>query len=168
MKNILKIIILITLIISLLIAIYTTQENGFYQYVRWLVFLSGIYFCYFYYKSSTENTLLWLFLVMIVLYNPVFQIHLGDDAWKMFDGVIILISSYSLLERSEKVLNPLFDLRDKIGSFIDKLPLFFKRIINLILSVIFMISIFFIFKEVIMIIIVPILSFVIEAYKYSS
>ena len=89
----------LAIIILLIVAAATKQQYGFYNFVRWVVLGSFLYFAY----KSYINKYIGLFIFFIVtalLFNPFYKFWFQRETWHLIDyivaGVLILSCMYDL------------------------------------------------------------------------
>ena len=88
----------IVIILMLLIAIYPGTPYGYYILLRW-VCLTG--FCYLTYQAIMQKNVAWIFIfvLLIILYNPISKIFYSREAWTLLDILaipVILTSIFKL------------------------------------------------------------------------
>jgi len=80
--------------ILLLLAIPTGWPYGFYQFLRWTIFISSILIAYDFYKSRLS---IWTFVfgATAVLFNPIAPIYLSKETWIILDfiGAILFFTA---------------------------------------------------------------------------
>lgn len=85
----------IAISIMLFLAIPNLFHYSYYWGLKWMVTASSIYFFYqAYIKKCT--VLLPLFVIVGMLFNPVFPVHLGKVYWMIIDfitGLVFLLSN---------------------------------------------------------------------------
>jgi hypothetical protein len=73
---------------------------GYYQILRWLVFVCSMYVVYLCFKWKL-SWLSWLFIIIAIVFNPLFPIIFSEGTWKYIDvatGVIFILSTIFLRE----------------------------------------------------------------------
>lgn len=80
-------------------------QYGYYEILRWLVFLSSIFVSYWYYSTESGSKVVWilLFSVTAVLFNPIAPITLDKATWVVLDMVtamLFVIALVSIWRRS--------------------------------------------------------------------
>lgn len=102
MKNT-SIIIKIIAAIFLIFALFTFPID-FYKIVRIVVMAASIYCAYNEYKKNGVITpMMWVFGIIVIVFNPILPFYLGKTLWKFTDAITFLIFSLSLyLEIKEK------------------------------------------------------------------
>ncbi len=75
--------------VALFLALYS-WPYGYYQLLRWLVFIVAGYTASLAFKT-TYTGMMWLMLAMAVLFNPVAPIYLSRNAWTLIDIVAAII-----------------------------------------------------------------------------
>lgn len=95
MKNILKIITSILLLICLL-----KMPYGYYQLVRLVSFASFLIIAITYYKENKINSM-YLFIFFAILFQPFLKVALGRQLWNIVDVVVaaVLIASIFYKEK---------------------------------------------------------------------
>jgi hypothetical protein len=97
-KNIYQKILLIASVIFLFLAIPDGWPYGFYQLVRWIVFLCGVYNTY---KLGAKEKYFWAsaFAFLAILYNPFAPIHFLKVTWQLIDffaAIFVIFGYYKL------------------------------------------------------------------------
>lgn len=60
-------------------------EYGYYQLLRWLVFIcSGILA----YKNYANKLLLGIFCFIAILFNPIIPVYFSKDTWRIIDMIV--------------------------------------------------------------------------------
>jgi len=95
-KNIYQTISLVVSAIFLFLAIPNGFPYGFYQLVRWIVFVTGIYNTY---QLGIKEKYFWAsaFVFLTILYNPFAPIHFDKSVWQVIDflaGAFVLFRYY--------------------------------------------------------------------------
>ncbi len=75
---------------------------GFYQLVRFLAFAG---FCFLAYEANEQNnkSMMFVFIVLALLFQPFFKIALGRELWNVIDVVVSILLLGSLFtNKSEK------------------------------------------------------------------
>ena len=85
MKNILKIIISVLLLLCLL-----KMPYGYYQLVRLVSFASFLVIANFAYKEKQIN-LMYLFIFFAILFQPFIKVALGRQIWNIVDVVVAVL-----------------------------------------------------------------------------
>lgn len=87
-------------VIALLLLFYASSRHqyGYYIFLRWYVFITGIYFAY---ESKDASNKTWFisFVVISLLFNPFIPIYMKKDIWTFIDvlsGIMIFISIFFL------------------------------------------------------------------------
>ena len=83
----------IIIIVFLIIAIMPIKAYGFYILLRWiccpcLLIISN------YYRLGEKNILSVLFLLLALIYNPIFPLHLGRSIWVIINIVTLIIAFF--------------------------------------------------------------------------
>ena len=73
---------------------------GYYTLSRLVVCACAIYFAHSIYKGKKENTNLWLFGFIAVLYNPIIPVYLYE---KFIWVIVNLITMYLFYKNKEKI-----------------------------------------------------------------
>lgn len=85
MKNILKIIISVLLLLCLL-----KMPYGYYQLVRLVSFASFLVIANIAHKEE-QNNLMYLFIFFAILFQPFIKIALGRQIWNIVDVVVVVL-----------------------------------------------------------------------------
>lgn len=72
---------------------------GYYTLSRLIVSAGALYFCNHFYKSK-DNTNLWIFGFIAVLYNPIIPVYLNE---KLIWAIVNLITMYVFYSNKEKI-----------------------------------------------------------------
>ena len=99
MKNILKIITSILLLLCLL-----KMPYGYYQLVRLVSFASFLVIANFAFKEKQTN-LMYLFIFFAILFQPFIKIALGRQIWNIVDVVVAVILLGSLFYKKVDKIN---------------------------------------------------------------
>ena len=73
---------------------------GYYTLSRLVVCACAIYFAHSFYKRKQENTNLWLFGFIAILYNPIIPVYLYE---KFIWVIVNLITMYLFYKNKEKI-----------------------------------------------------------------
>ena len=73
---------------------------GYYTLSRLIVCACAIYFAHSFYKRKKENTNLWLFGFIAILYNPIIPVYLYE---KFIWVIVNLITMYLFYKNKEKI-----------------------------------------------------------------
>lgn len=88
--------------IVLVVAATTRQEYSFYNFLRWLVMGTAIYFAYRSY-SKKQIGLVICFSVIAILFNPFQKVWFQKNTWHLIDfivaGIIVLTIFYDWWNR---------------------------------------------------------------------
>jgi len=91
-KNVLKIIAIILLSIALF-----KNPYSYYITMRWLLFISFGVLIYFY--SINKNYIFQgLFIVFLVIYNPLLPIHSTREIWEIINIITIALTAISFFD----------------------------------------------------------------------
>ena len=71
---------------AMLVGAFGRWPYGYYRLLRWVTFSVSLFVAYRAYVSKID-WLVWLFLSVAVLFNPLFPIHLKRDTWQIIDGI---------------------------------------------------------------------------------
>ena len=82
----------------LLLAIPTGWPYGFYELLRWIIFISSIVVAWGFYNAKLSA---WTFIfgAIAFLFNPIAPIYLNKESWVPIDfigSVLFFIAAYSL------------------------------------------------------------------------
>jgi len=83
----------IPLIISvffLCIPFITHVEYGYYQLLRFVVCGASAYSAYTFFRIGLKP-ILWMLVVIAIIFNPLFPLHLKRESWHAIDIVTIVI-----------------------------------------------------------------------------
>lgn len=86
----------------LLFLALSSQQIGYYKFLRWIVFATAVYTTYVsYIKKEKMNLGVWLFGLIAILFNPFIPFYLGKSSWQKTDiivAVIFIISTFIIRE----------------------------------------------------------------------
>jgi len=82
-------------------AIFPIEYYAYYQLMNWVVVGAAILTAFKAYKQSKEG-LMWIFIIVAVIFNPVAPIHLRTDVWHILDVVGILLFLISFVRLRQK------------------------------------------------------------------
>ena len=91
-----------TVVIVMLVVATGSYPYSFYQILRWVVCATAAYDAYALYMSK-RNFLLWPFVGIAVLFNPVAPIYMSRATWQVFDllAAFIFLASFFLRKKVE-------------------------------------------------------------------
>lgn len=73
-------------LLLLLLAVFATLPYGYYTFLRIITTISLAWFCFMDFPVFVR----FIFLLGVILYNPVFPIYLGDrDIWLVFNVITV-------------------------------------------------------------------------------
>ena len=78
-------------------------EYGYYQLLRWAVFIAGAYSAYIVNKKH-RNAWVWIFGAVAILFNPILPVYLTRDTWQILDIITAVIFFVSFLLKTNKNL----------------------------------------------------------------
>ena len=104
MHNINTIIIPAKIILSVLLLICLfNMPYGYYQLVRFLSFISFLLFAYAA-SQKEQKTEVIIFVILALLFQPFFKVHLGRMLWNLIDVVValgLIISIFSTPKQAQ-------------------------------------------------------------------
>lgn len=77
--------------VSLFVGVFN-MPYGYYGFLRGIISLISIYGIYINYKIS--KIMVAIFLISLVLFNPILPIHLDKATWRVIDFIFSLIFLY--------------------------------------------------------------------------
>ena len=83
-------------IIALIIASATKQQYSYYNFLRWLVMVTFIYFCYKVYSQKRFGLLIY-FGTVAVLFNPFHKFWFQKQTWHLLDYLIAAITTLTII-----------------------------------------------------------------------
>lgn len=98
MKNILKIITSILLLLCLL-----KMPYGYYQLVRLVSFASFLIIANINYNEKQTNSM-YLYIFLAILFQPFVKVALGRDIWNFVDIVVAAILIVSIFYKRNKII----------------------------------------------------------------
>jgi len=86
----------IGVIIAILVGALTKQQYSYYNFLRWLIFTTSIYFIY---KSALNNLkgLVIYFVVLGILFNPFDKFWFQKETWHLIDYVTAFILAITII-----------------------------------------------------------------------
>ncbi len=91
--------IITTIIVSVLLLIAILPlPYGYYTFLRWATCSMAAYIAYVSYQRGAK-WLLWIFVPIAVLFNPILPIHLSKEIWQPIDfasAIIFGVSAFVL------------------------------------------------------------------------
>jgi hypothetical protein len=87
--------------IALLLGASSYHPYAYYQILRWVVCAAAAYTAYLLYESR-RNIVLWVFVVIAVLFNPIAPIYMTKETWQTYDLLAALIFIVSLFPFARK------------------------------------------------------------------
>lgn len=82
----------------LLLLCLAPMPYGYYQFIRLVATGSFAYWAYKA-KQRDDNKVMWIFLILAILFQPIFKIALGRSIWNMID---IIVGIYLIKKRYRK------------------------------------------------------------------
>ena len=95
MKNFIKNNWFKVLVICILVGAFWSHPYSYYQVLRWVVAIVGAYSAYEY-NQARRIGLMWLFIAVTILFNPIFPIYFSKDTWQILDVVGAIVFFVSL------------------------------------------------------------------------
>ena len=90
--------------VLLIIAPIISFPYGFYTFLRLVISLTSGFIIYLTYKSSNGiNEISFIFLIILILYNPVIPVHLSRDIWMPINFVTSAIYIFSFFSVKKKI-----------------------------------------------------------------
>lgn len=74
---------------------------SYYQFLRWFILAIGVYSAYSAYTSK-KIAWVWIFGIVVVLFNPIVPFYLSKDTWQLIDVVATIIFFVSLFQKYER------------------------------------------------------------------
>jgi len=89
-------------IVMLAGALFPVPYYAYYQLMNWIVMGAALTVAYHAYKARNE-AVLWLFVLVAVVFNPVAPLHLRADVWQIADiiAILLFLISFVLLKKKE-------------------------------------------------------------------
>ncbi len=91
MNKIIDTLLKLGVITTLIVAATTRQHLGYYNFVRWVVVASSIYFAYTAYNKKQMGLVIY-FSVIIILFNPLKLFWFQKDTWHIIDWIVSVIT----------------------------------------------------------------------------
>lgn len=100
-KNIYQSISLIAAGVAAFLAVPSIWPYGFYQLVRWIVFLSSAYNAY---QQGSREKYFWAstFAFIAILFNPIAPIHFDKEIWQIIDFVVAVFIGVAYYKLSKE------------------------------------------------------------------
>ncbi len=74
---------------------------GYYQLIRFVAMVAFAYFAYCYFKSD-EGGVGCIFIVLALLFQPIFKIALGRTLWNVLDVIVAIGLAYLVVKEKSK------------------------------------------------------------------
>ncbi|MFA6135751.1 MAG: DUF6804 family protein [Candidatus Paceibacterota bacterium] len=87
--------------ILFLLGAFWDWSYGYYQILRWVVCIVGIYSAYLANKNH-GNTWIWIFGSIAVLFNPIIPFYLLKETWQILDIMATIIFFISLFYEHQR------------------------------------------------------------------
>ncbi|MFA5778443.1 MAG: DUF6804 family protein [Candidatus Paceibacterota bacterium] len=100
MKNFLKNNWFKIIAIGILIGAMWSHPYGYYQFLRWVVMVTGAYSAYIAYEHK-NNTWAWIFGIITVLFNPIIPFTFSRSAWQLIDLITAGIISVGIIRNKD-------------------------------------------------------------------
>lgn len=87
-------------LIAAILLFWALADNayGYYEFLRWAIFIIGGYSAYLEYKKGKIGWT-WIFSIIAILFNPIIPFYLSKSTWQPIDlivGFIFLISTFKI------------------------------------------------------------------------
>lgn len=83
--------------ILLLLGCFFFLPYWYYDIVRWVVSIIAVGLAYSYYKNK-DNWQITLFIITVVIFNPIAPLILGRLAWNIIDAVLSFVIILSIIK----------------------------------------------------------------------
>ena len=80
---------------ALILAVSTKQQFSYYNFLRWLIIISFIYFCYKSYNKKLFGLIIYFGMVAI-LFNPFYKFWFQKNTWHLIDYSVAGITSLTI------------------------------------------------------------------------
>lgn len=97
MKQIIKLVLAVLLFLCL-----ADMPYGYYNFVRFVAAFAFVYLAYEYYKQNKEG-LVFVFIALAVLFQPLIKIALGRVMWNIVDVVVAIGLIYLVVKENKKI-----------------------------------------------------------------
>lgn len=78
------------------------QPYGYYEFLRIFVFLNSIYLTVEAFKNIKKKGFEYLYLSLVILFNPIFPVYATKDIWVLVDIIAVIFLGISLaLDKNE-------------------------------------------------------------------
>ena len=86
----------LSVIVALIVGAATKQQYSFYNFLRWLVMIPFIYFCYNSYAQKQFGLLIYFGLISI-LFNPFQKFWFQKQTWHLIDYLVAGITALTII-----------------------------------------------------------------------
>lgn len=70
---------------------------GYYSFLRFSVLIGACIVIYnFYQKDGMDNSLIWGYILVLILWNPIAPIYMDRSVWIIFDFVAAIFFGYNV------------------------------------------------------------------------
>lgn len=84
----------------LLLAIPSVWPYGFYQLLRWVVSITGVFNAYQTYKINLKGWSVAM-VVVAILFNPIAPVYLDKGMWVLID-IVVAVTMFVLYQKFKK------------------------------------------------------------------
>lgn len=93
-------------ILAILFLLGALADNpyGYYQFLRWVILITGGYSAYLAYKIGSK-VWPWIFGIIAVLFNPIIPITFQRDTWQIIDVVVAVVFLVSVFKSNNQLHN---------------------------------------------------------------
>jgi len=85
----------------LLIVALGSHPYGYYTFLRWVVCIARGLVVYQASQARGQEWAVWVFGVIVVLWNPLVPVHLGRETWAILDVVAAILFGIGAAELGE-------------------------------------------------------------------
>jgi hypothetical protein len=84
-------------------SIYPIPYFAYYQLMNWVVVGAALTVAWQAYKTN-KTFIMWLFVFIAVVFNPIAPLHLRTDVWHIADvlAILLFVASFFLIEAKKK------------------------------------------------------------------
>ena len=103
--------------VLLLLNALTKNPYAYYIFMRW--FISGIFLANIYYAIMMRNkTWLFIWVISLIIYNPIISIHLTRGIWSVINlaSIVLIVASLFYQKQYEQSTN---ELMNKLRNLLD-------------------------------------------------
>lgn len=89
--------------VIILILALGTHPYSYYQFLRWVITILGVYSAYLTYEQK-DMTWVWIFGIIAVLFNPIAPFYLQKETWQTIDVITAIVITVNIYKSYKKAL----------------------------------------------------------------